>query len=41
MAESLNKFQKEKKSNRVHLECKTIREISKEVQMAFRDICNI
>ena len=37
----LNKFEKEKRVIELHLEGKTIREISKEVHMSFRDISNI
>ena len=34
----LNKFEKEKRVIQLHLEGKTIREISKGVHMSFRDI---
>ena len=37
----LNKFEKEKRVIELHLEGKTIREISKEVHMSFRDISNL
>ena len=37
----LNKFEKEKKVIELHLEGKTIREMSKEVHMSFRDIGRI
>ena len=37
----LNKFEKEKRVIELHLEGKTIREISKEIHMSFRDISNI
>ena len=37
----LNKFEKEKRVIELHLEGKTIREISKEVLMSFRDIFKI
>ena len=37
----LNKYEKEKRVIELHLEGKTISEISKEVHMSFRDISNI
>jgi DNA-directed RNA polymerase sigma subunit (sigma70/sigma32) len=37
----LNKFEKEKRVIELHLEGKTIREISKQVHMSFRDISKI
>ena len=37
----LNKFEKEKRVIELHLEGKTIWEISKEVHMSFRDISNL
>ena len=37
----LNKFEKEKRVIELYLEGKTIREISKEVHMSFRDISNL
>ena len=37
----LNKFEKEKRVIELHLEGKTIREISKEIHMSFRDISKI
>ena len=38
---SLNKFEKEKRVIEMYLAGKTIREISKEVHMSFRDISKI
>jgi hypothetical protein len=37
----LNKFEKEKRVIELHLKGKTIRDISKEVRMSFRDISKI
>jgi hypothetical protein len=37
----LNKFEKEKRVIELHLEGKTIRDMSKEVRMSFRDISKI